>query len=377
MSKPYIDGAKPFFGTRIDAILADIKETLQSGELTQGKHLKEFEKRFSDYVGSTYALGVNSGGTALELALKALNIVGKEVIVPTNTFVASASAVIQAGGTPVLAEIRRGTLCLDASDVHRKITAKTAGIMLVHIFGLIPPDYIGIKELCRENGLFLLEDAAHAIGASLSGIMAGNLGDAACFSFYATKIITTGEGGMVTTSRQDIYEKVLSLRNHGRSLNKPVYVDVSNNYRLAELPAILGRHQMEDIRDTIIRRNKIASRYRERLSGIKGLELLPEFENIVNSYWRFPAYLNDNIDRTALQKAMHENLGVRITWMYEPLCHLQPVFSERYGYKQGDFPVGEKCLEQLICLPMHGWLSDDDVNEICDGLTAEISRLGR
>jgi len=220
-----------------------------------------------------------------------------------------------------------------------------------------------------------MEDAAHAHGASLSGMMAGNLGDAACFSFYATKIITTGEGGMVTTNRKDIYEKVLKARNHGRSLNEPVYEMVSNNYRMGELPAILGRHQLEDLPENIKRRNDICRQYRRRLNGMAGLTLLPEFDNTVHAYWRFPLYLDDGIDRLSLQKAMQEKHGVRVTWMYEPVCHLQPAFSARYGYKKGDFPVAERCMERLICLPVHGGLSDDDVIRVCEGLKAEIPVL--
>lgn len=375
MLKKSIEGAQPFFGNRLDAAVDDIREAIESGELTQGDRLAEFESHFAEYVGTRYAVGVNSGGTALELVLKAISVEGKEVIVPTNTFVASASSVIQAGGRPVFADISEDTLCLNAGDVLKKITARTVGIMMVHMFGLVPPDYIDIKQLCQDRGLFLIEDAAHAHGASISGIMAGNLGDAACFSFYATKIITTGEGGMVTTNRKDIYENLMRLRNHGKSLDAPVYEIVSNNYRLAEIPAILGIHQLEDLTENIKRRNDVCHQYRRRLSGLTGVTLLPEFDKAVHAYWRFPLYLDDGINRLSLQNAMREKHGVRITWMYEPLCHLQPVFAARYRYNKGDFPVAEKCMERLICLPAHGRLTDDDVTRICKGLKIEIANM--
>jgi pyridoxal phosphate-dependent aminotransferase EpsN len=150
---------------------------------------------------------------------------------------------------------------------------------------------------------------------------------------------------------------------------------VSNNYRLAEIPAILGHYQLKDLPGMVERRNEISRLYRKMLSDVDGLELLPECNLSTNSYWRFPAYLKDGIDRQSLQEAMRANHGVRITWMYEPLCHLQPLFVNRYGNTKGDFPVAEHCMDRLICLPAHLRLPDEDIIRVCDGLKKEISVL--
>lgn len=367
-----VEGAQPYFGHHIEDIVADIKRVLVSGELSLGRKTREFEELVAEQVGVKYAVAVNSGGTALELALKALHVQGKEVIVPTDTFIASVNAIVQAGGTPVLTDIKRDTLCLDPDEVRNKLNSKTAGVMLVHMFGMVSPDVVTIKEICRSNGLFLIEDAAHAHGASFAGLNAGAWGDAGCFSYYATKIITTGEGGMVTTNRDDIYEHLLSLRNHGKNPVTPLYEITSNNYRLSEIQAVLGVHQMRTLKENVDRRKTIAYRYRRQLAGVQGIEFLPEFEGAVHSYWRFPMYLDKSIDRDQLQASLQQNYGVRITWMYEPLCHLQPLLAVQYN--PGDMPVAENSIKQLVCLPTHGKMTDEDIQYVIKSISAEIAK---
>ena len=372
-SRKTLGGAQPFFGDRIEAILQDIREALESGELAQGPKLAAFENAMAACTGSRYALGVSSGGVALELALKAMGVLGGEVVVPTNTFVASASSVVQAGGRPVFCDIERDTLCLDPLSVEKVLSDRTKAIMVVHMFGLVSPAVVQIRELCRRRGLRLIEDAAHAHGAGWDGVPAGRLGDVGCFSFFATKVLTTGEGGAITTDDESIKREVLRLRNHGRSVEAPVYEIVSNNYRLAEIPAILGLHQLAILDALVRRRRAIAHQYRQQLSDIPGLTLLPDFPDCEHSYWRFPAYVDPTVDRDDLQRRMHTEHGVRITWMYEPLCHLQPVFGESHGHRRGDFPVGEECMRRLICLPTHGGISDADVARVCIGLRSILA----
>jgi perosamine synthetase len=369
-----IPGAKPDFAGQIDAILADVRKILESGSLTQGKFLEEFEKITAESCGTKYAVGTNSGGTALELVLKAIDVRGKEVIVPTNTFVATANAVILAGGTPVFVDVRRDTLCADPQDVKNKISEKTAGVMFVQMFGLMTHDLAEISKICDEKSLFLVEDAAHAHGASLDGKAAGSWGDAGCFSYYATKIITTGEGGMITTSRKDIYEKTMSLRFHGKSLTEPVFVTPANNYRLAEIPSAIGLHQMKGLKNNNAKRERFARIYRAELKDAKGIELLPEIPGAVNGNWRFPLYVDAKI-RNKLQTNMAKNHNVRIIWMYEPLCHLQPVFKDRFNCKKGDYPAAEKCMDELINLPLYSSLSEEDIHFVANSLKKELNSL--
>ena len=369
-------GAKPYFGNKqkSDQILNGIRGILDSGMLTQGTYVKKFEKCMVNLTNAKYALALSSGGAALELVLNSLDLNGREVIVPTDTFVATANAVIRAGGRPVFADIEEETLCLDPDDLPNRISSSTAGVIYVHMFGLIPPSFQSIRDFCDENGLFLIEDAAHAHGTKFNGESAGSLGTAACFSFYATKIVTTGEGGMVTTDSEDIYKSIQSLRDHGRSVDSTLFDKVSNNYRLPEISSLLGLEQLSILEENVNRRREIAEQYRLRLKRVNGLRLLRGFWDNNCSYWRFPLYLDDFSVRFELQKCMRKNHKVRITWMYEPLCHLQPVFSKviNDGIR---FPAAEKCMSELICLPCYPGLKDDDIDRICSGLEMEINKL--
>ena len=372
--KKNIYGAQPYFAQDIDSILQDIKKILESCQLTQGKHLIDFENKMKGFVKTKYAVAVSSGGIALELALIALDVRDKEVIVPTQTFIASASSIVRAGGKPVFVDIDHDTLFIDPDDVRKKITNKTVGIMPVHMFGLVPPQLMNeLHNIAKTNNLFLIEDAAHAHGASANGKMAGNLGDVGCFSFYATKVITTGEGGVITTNKKDIYEKVLQLRNHGRSLTNQLFDYPGNNFRLAEIPAVLGKYQLLSIDNIVKHRNIIADIYKNELAEMKEVELLKtDFPESSNAYWRFPLYLDKKINRLEFQRKMWEKGKIRITWMYEPLCHLQPVYMKSHKHKKGDFHVAENAIEKLINLPTHCGISKSDANRIMKAFKENI-----
>ena len=197
-------------------ILDKVNEVLSSGQLTLGKYGKEFEQKFAEYVGTKYAIAVNSGTSALEIILRALDIEGSSVIVPTNTFFASPASVIHAGGKVIFADVT-DNLCLDPDSVKQKIQKDTKGIIIVHIGGVVPPQIKEIQEICREHNLFLIEDAAHAHGSTLNGEPAGTFGDAAAFSFYPTKVMTSGEGGMIVTNNENIYRRALVFRDQGKA----------------------------------------------------------------------------------------------------------------------------------------------------------------
>ena len=371
-----IPGAKPYFGNekKIDEISKDIKQVLESGILSSGRYTKEFESIMATLTNSEYGLAVSSGGAALELVLESLDLNGGEVIVPTDTFVATANAVIRAGGIPVFADIDEKTLCLSFGDVIKRKTSKTVGVIFVHMFGLIPPSFKKVRDFCSVNNLFLVEDAAHAHGAKIDDELAGSLGTAACFSFYATKVLTTGEGGIVTTNNKKLYHSIQSLRNHGRAKNSNLYDKVSNNYRMSEISCLLGLHQLEILNQIVDRRREIAFRYCSRLRDLKGLNLLDGFINNSDcSYWRFPVYLENFNDREELQNNMMENHKVRITWMYEPLCHMQPVFNN-FVKKRSKLPIAEKSITKLICLPCYTGLTDNDIDRICIGLEEKINK---
>ena len=219
----------------------------------------------ADYTKSRYGLAVSSGGSALELVLQSLDLNGAEVIVPTDTFVATANAVIKAGGIPVFADIEKESLCLCLDNVIKNKTSKTVGIIYVHMFGLIPASFQNIQNYCKENSLFLIEDAAHAHGSKFKGQLAGSLGTAACFSFFATKVLTSGEGGIVTTNDASLSDMIKSLRNHGRAKDSNLYDKVSNNYRMPEISCLIALHQLKIIDEILEKRRRIAYDYCSRL----------------------------------------------------------------------------------------------------------------
>ena len=370
-----ISSAFPYFDEEnLRAILRDIEASLKSGVLTDGSHVGSFEREFADYLGVKYAVAVNSGTAALEIVLRHYGLKGREVIVPTNTFVATPNTVLFAGGKPVFADIREDTLCIDPEDVKRKISSKTAGVVVVHIAGLVCPEMRELRELCKDHGLFLIEDAAHAHGATFDGKKAGALADAGCFSFYSTKVMTTGEGGMITTDDRRMAEVSVCLRSHGQDARR-MMVMLGHNWRMPEIAAILGRHQLSRIEEFVAKRNQLARRYEARLVNVEGLSLFKTPSNIRHSFYKFPTRVGDRFDVEKLGLVLKRDYGVETGNVYYPPCHMHPFYRENFGLKEGDLPVSERVLRKVLCLPMHVGLSEDDVDYVSDSVRCAIGKL--
>ncbi len=365
----------PFFpDDTLPIILKEIELTLKSGRLTDGPHAKEFEEKFAEYNHVKYAVSVNSGTAALEVALRNFNLNGKEVIVPTNTFISTPNSVIFAGGRPVFAEMCADTLCIDPEDVKRKLSPKTAGLIIVHIAGLICPQINELKQFCQENNLFLLEDAAHAHGAMLNDQKAGSFGNAGCFSFYPTKVMTSCEGGMIITDDDELAKKARILRTCGQNQQKQA-VMLGHNWRLNEVAAIIGKNQLENLEKFIIKRNELARFYENALRNIDGLTLFETPKNMRHSYYKYPVKLADGISREKLGRELKEKYGIETGHVYYPPCHLQPFYIENFGTRLGDFPIAEKVLKQVLCLPMNLELKYDDVNYVRDAIACSIGKF--
>ena len=367
-----IYGAEPHYFDQENKIIKKISSILKSKQLSSGKYVKKFEKNFSKVVGSKFSVAVNSGGTALEIALQSLDIRGKDVLLPTQTFIATPNAIIRAGGFPVFCDIEKSTGCLDPKDVEKKITKKTAGIIFVPMFGLMPESIVKLKQICKTNNIFLMEDAAHAHGASIKNLNAGNIGDISVFSFYATKIITTGEGGMITTNNKKLRDFCLKMRNHGRNLKNNLFEMHGNNFRLSEIQAVIGIYQLSNLKKAINHRNKLAKIYNQYLNNLDFFEKFTFAKKSKHSFWRYPLYLNTKINRSILQKKMAMKYKIRITWMYEPLCHLQPIFKKKNKLK---LPVAEKTIKRLINLPTHLNISENDAKKIGSLLILECKKI--
>jgi len=255
-------------------ILSQVEEVLTTGQLTLGKYGKQFEEEFGRYVGTKYAVAVNSGTSALEIILRALDVQGYSVIVPTNTFFATPASVVHAGGKVIFADVTEN-LCLDAESVDKNIRSDTKGVIIVHIGGVVPPQIKEIQDICQTRNLFLIEDAAHAHGSTLNGKMAGSFGEAAAFSFYPTKVMTSGEGGMITTNDENIYKRALVFRDQGKAgFYGNVHTEMGYNWRMSEIHAVIGLSQFHRLEEFVQHRRKIARMYDKGLKGIAGLTLL-------------------------------------------------------------------------------------------------------
>jgi perosamine synthetase len=357
----------------LKAILRDIEACLRSGRLTDGPYLQNFERAFSHYNKVKFAVGVNSGTASLEVALRHFGVKDREVIVPTNTFISTPNSVLFAGGKPVFADMDEDTLCIDPEDVKRKLTGKTAGVIVVHVAGLICPQIGELRRFCDEEGLFLIEDASHAHGATINRQMAGTLADAGCFSLYPTKVMTSCEGGVVITNNLGLAESVRCMRNCGQNNHREVIM-LGHNWRLNELAAIVGLHQLEHIESFIKRRNEVARYYESALKDVNSISLFKTPENIRNSYYKFPIKLAPEIDRDKISVKLKEHFGIETGSVYYPPCHLQPYYLENYNCK-GEFPVAERVLKSVLCLPMHANLTLKHLEYVKDALVSCLSEL--
>lgn len=338
---------------------------MESGRLTLGQYTKEFEEKYAEYCGCKYAVAVNSGTSALEIPLRCLDVSGGSVIVPTNTFLATAFAVIHAGARVKFADCGPD-LNLDAESLKNSIEPDTKGVVLVHIGGNIPENIAELKEICDDNSLFLLEDAAHAHGSTLDGKHAGTFGIAGSFSFYPTKVITSGEGGMITTNDKSIYDRSQVFRDQGKAgFTANVHTELGYNWRMSELHAVLGIYQLSRLNEFIPARQKIAQIYDETLSEVPNCKPLSIPENMKSNYYKYIAFLRKADDRQHFKQTLRETYEVFCGGeVYELPCHLQPVFKNLYGLSEGDFPVAEDLCGRHICLPMYPTMSEEEAEHV-------------
>lgn len=370
-----IYGSLPYFPEdSINKILNEIKAVLQSGRLTDGPNLQEFEQKFAEYNGIRYAIGVNSGTASLDIALRHYRLRGREVIVPTNTYISDPNAVLFAGGKPVFAEMNEQTLGLDIEDVYRKVTPNTAGVIVVHIAGLICPQIEELKRFCEDKGLFLLEDCAHAHGAMMDGKKAGTFGDVGCFSFYPTKVMTSCEGGMIITNNPELLDEARKVRTCGQDSERQA-VMLGHNWRLSEMAAVVGKHQLAKLEEFLSKRNQVAEWYERALANIEGVSLFRTPPNFRHSYYKYPVRLAEGIDRVKLASKLKDRFGVETGHVYYPPCHLMPFYKEVFGTKEGVFPTAEKVLKQVMCLPMHYCITKEDVDYIKGALVLSLKEI--
>ena len=290
--RPNIPKARPTIPEGdIESLKLQFAEILSAGQLTQGPYLASFEAEFAAQVGVAHAIGMNSGTAPMEIALRYWRVEGREVVVPTNTFVATANAVVLAGGIPVLADIDRQTLSSGLAEIRAKVSHRTAGVVVVHLAGLITPEIDSIRRFCKEQGLFLLEDSAHAHGARWRDLQAGAIGGAGSFSFYPTKVVTCGEGGMLTTDDEMLADFARSFRCHGIETGTGLQSMLGANYRLPETSAAVGLTQIRRLAEFVAERNRLADLYSSRLAAFPGVQIFDVPKDHLHAYYKFPVLL--------------------------------------------------------------------------------------
>jgi perosamine synthetase len=355
-----------------------VLECVRSGWISsQGAFVGAFEQAVADFHGAPFALAVANGTVALHLALLSLGIgAGDEVIVPDLTFAATASTVVHAGATPVLVDVDPETLTLDPRTIEAALTERTRAIVPVHLYGQ-PCDMRGIAELAEARGLAVVEDVAEAFGARAHGRLVGTFGDAACFSFFGNKTITTGEGGMILFRDERVFARAKSLRDHGMDPERRYWhIEPGFNYRLTNLQAAVGVAQLERVDRILGHKRAIEARYTEQLAGIPGLVLpgrLPWADPVC---WLYTLRVTEQlgITRDDLADRLLLN-GIETRPVFHPL-HRMPAFS-RYAGDAAAYPVSESAAATGLSLPSAVTLRQEDVDDIAHNIRAilEVRRM--
>lgn len=371
----------PFSLPSIDETeIAEVTDSLKSGWITTGPKTIEFARRFAEKCDVEFAVPVNSCTAALHLSLVAMGIgPGDEVITSALTFCSTANVIVHTGATPVLADVDAETLTVDPADIEKRTTTKTKAIIPVH-YGGHPSAMDSIMETAGKRGIKVVEDAAHAPFAEYKGRVLGGLSDAACFSFYATKNLTTAEGGMLTTNDKAFYEKASALSLHGLSRDAwdrysekgSWYYEVTApgyKYNMFDIQAAMGLCQLEKHETMQERRDEIAASYHAAFAGHRAL-IVPVARDHVRHVWHlYPVrlrYENLDIDRAAFIDEMKaRRIGTSVHFI--PV-HLHPYYRDTFGFARGDYPKAEDAYDRLVSLPIYPRMTDEDVNDVIEAV---------
>jgi perosamine synthetase len=344
---------------------------LATGQLTLGPHTRAFEEAFAQAHGAPFAVAVNSGTAALEIILRAVDVAGHDVVLPTNTFAATAFAVLRAGGRPVFADVDAATFALTADTVAAVLTERTKAVVTVHVGGLIPAEVTRLAALCDRRGLALVEDAAHAHGSAHAGQHAGRFGVAAAFSFYPTKVITSGEGGMIVTSDERLRGEALVYRDQGKAgFLGNVHIREGYAWRMSEIHAVTGLVHLRRLPEFLAVRARIAARYDAAIDAIDSLSRPRTPPGDVNNHYKYIVLPRPGLDRSSVRKELKEKHGVGLAGeVYEAPLHQQPVFE---ALADGPLPVAEDICARHICLPLHSDMTDAEADHVLDALRAAL-----
>lgn len=334
-----------------------------------GKYIAEFEKGFAAYCGVKHGITTTNGTTALHLALAALGIgKGDEVIMPTFTMAACGFSVVYTGAKPVLVDSEPETWNMDVTQIERRITPRTKAIMPIHIYGH-PCDMEPIMDIARKHRLYIVEDAAEAHGATYRGKMAGSIGDVGCFSFYANKIITTGEGGMIVTNDEKVADRARRLKDQAFSRERRfLHTELGFNYRMTNIQAAIGLAQLENIDRLVEMRRKNAQLYNKLLKGVPGITLPVEKKWAKNVYWMYCIVIENEfgMSRDELMAFLRQK-GVDTRTFFIPM-HVQPAFKNIGLFEGEHYPVSERLAEKGLYLPSGSGLTEEQISTVCEAV---------
>lgn len=359
--RDFIAIAKPIIG---DEEIGAVTAVLKSGMLAQGESVKRFEEEFSRYLGVKNSIAVNNGTVALDLTMKALGLKpGDEVITPAFTFIATANCALYQGLRPVFADVDARTFNLDPDDLQKRITARTRAVIGVHLYGQ-PFDLSAISEICQDKKIILVEDCAQAHGAEFHGQKVGSFGKAGCFSFYPTKNMTTGEGGMITTNDDELAERLRLLRSHGDT-GKYNHISLGYNYRMMNLQGAIGLAQLKRLEEFTAKRIENAKFLNDNIK-IKGITTPYQAKDVRHVYHQYVVRVEESFAGTR-EKLMDylQAKGIGSAVHYPRPVYEQP-FYRNLGYTSESCPVSEDVSRRVLSLPVHPSLTKEDLEYICE-----------
>lgn len=342
--------SKPYFTKDMKVkILLNIKKIINEKKLMIGEFSVSLEKKFSSFIGVKYAVAVNSATTALQIAIRYANAEGKEVIVPSASFITNVSSVIFENAKPVLVDCDSNTLSYNISDLKSKINKNTAAIVLLHLTGYIADNYKEIVKLAKENKVLLIEDCSHAHGSKVDGKLAGSLGDLGVFSFYPTKVITSGSGGIITTNNKKIYDLAKSLRVFGKNLSNNLIDKLGNDWFLDEFRSAIALEQVNVIEDILEKRQKIAKFYIQNIPKSELFTVLNLKKNQQSCWYHFPIFFKELEHKIKFEKEFSKK-NIITKSIYRPVFE-EKVFSKHFH--QQNFMESKKMLNCSLCLPVY------------------------
>ena len=360
--------------------IRQVTEVLQSGKLSIGPVIDAFEMAFAEKMRVNHAIAVSSGTSALHMAVRLAQIgAGQEVIVSPFSFVASANCVLFENATPVFVDIEEHRLGIDPDKIDQAINAQTRAILPTHIFGKSCA-VDKLSKIAQENNLLLIEDNCESPGATLNidddQRLAGSFGEFSAYGFYPNKLVTTGEGGMLTTNDHNLASMARSLRNQGRGVDNGMHMiheRLGYNYRMSEIQAALGLSQLNRLEESIAIRNRIASSYHELLKDEERVKLLDRNLLEINTYFVYAI----RVDKRARDKVIQflDSQGIQTKAYFYPCIHLHPHYRQRFGFKEGDFPVAEQISKEIIALPIFNQMSDFQIEKVVSVLKQALDLL--